>query len=56
MKSIGLFLQHLNELTPDQKKEKLVSDIQMILEPSNLFPLNGWFGIWKQLLKDIVLG
>lgn len=41
-------------VNPFSKKEKFVSDIQMILEPSNLFPLNGWFDIWKQLCKDIV--
>ncbi len=37
------------------KKDKIKSDIIMILDHENMTPLKEWFEIWIQLFKHITL-
>lgn len=37
------------------KKDKIKSDIIMILDHENITPLKEWFEIWIQLFKHITL-
>lgn len=35
------------------KSQKIKSDLEMIFCKSNMSPLNDWFFVWGQLIKDI---
>ena len=37
------------------KKHRIKKDIGMILNIHNIHPLNEWFDIWKQLVRDIII-
>lgn len=44
-------LTHIDNRT---KKEKIESDINMIIEPHNFLPIKEWLEIWIQLFYHII--